>query len=148
MHLLHHLSREMQKTIFLSTHDLELALQIADHIWLMDRGRDVVTGTPEDLALDGTLGCFFQRKNVVFDPMSGLYRIDSSYHSNVRLKGNGYKYAMVQKALRRNGIYASSEVESSMTIIADESMAGYTLRRTNGETISANSIQNLLMKIV
>lgn len=148
LHLLHRLSREMQKTIFLSTHDLELALQIADHIWLMDRGRDVVTGTPEDLALDGTLGGFFQRKNVVFDPLSGLYRIDSSFHSNVRLEGNGYKYAMVQKALRRNGIYASSDVESSMTIIADESMGGYTIRRVNGETIHADNIQNLLTEVV
>lgn len=39
LHLLHRLSREMNKTIFLSTHDLELALQIADQLWLMDRKR-------------------------------------------------------------------------------------------------------------
>ena len=37
MQLLHHLSRQTDKTIFLSTHDLELALQIADKIWLMER---------------------------------------------------------------------------------------------------------------
>ena len=37
MQLLHHLTRSTNKTIFLSTHDLELALQIADKIWLMDR---------------------------------------------------------------------------------------------------------------
>ena len=30
MQLLHQLSRQTDKTIFLSTHDLELALQIAD----------------------------------------------------------------------------------------------------------------------
>ena len=40
LHLLHSLSREMHKTIFLSTHDLELALQIADRLWLMPRRPD------------------------------------------------------------------------------------------------------------
>ena len=35
--LLSRISREAQKTIFLSTHDLELALQVADTIWLMDK---------------------------------------------------------------------------------------------------------------
>ena len=59
LHLLHRLSREMQKTVFLSTHDLELALQVADQLWLMAKGRGVHTGTPENLTRDGSLECFF-----------------------------------------------------------------------------------------
>ena len=55
MQLLHELSRGMGKTVFMSTHDLELALQIADKIWLMDREKGLRVGTPEDLALDGAL---------------------------------------------------------------------------------------------
>ncbi len=46
MQLLHQLSRQTDKTIFLSTHDLELALQIADKIWLMDKVNGVTIGTP------------------------------------------------------------------------------------------------------
>lgn len=53
--LLHRLSREQDKTIFISTHDLELALQIADRLWLMGKGRGVVTGPPQQLIKDGTL---------------------------------------------------------------------------------------------
>lgn len=53
--LLHRLSREQDKTIFISTHDLELALQIADRLWLMGKGRGVVTGPPQQLIQDGTL---------------------------------------------------------------------------------------------
>ena len=41
MQLLFKLSRETDKTIFLSTHDLELALQIADKLWLMDKQKSV-----------------------------------------------------------------------------------------------------------
>ena len=62
MQLLHHLSRSTNKTIFLSTHDLELALQIADKIWLMDKANGVTIGTPEDLSIDGCLSNFFSRK--------------------------------------------------------------------------------------
>ena len=59
LHLLLRLSREAGKTVFLSTHDLELALQIADRIWLMDKGGGVHIGTPEQLTLDGSLERFF-----------------------------------------------------------------------------------------
>ena len=59
LHLLHRLSHEAGKTVFLSTHDLELALQITDRIWLMDKGGGVHIGTPEDLARDGSLERFF-----------------------------------------------------------------------------------------
>ena len=59
LHLLHRLSREAGKTVFLSTHDLELALQIADRIWLMDKAGGVHIGTPEALTEDGSLERFF-----------------------------------------------------------------------------------------
>jgi iron complex transport system ATP-binding protein len=73
LHLLHRLSREMNKTIFLSTHDLELALQIADQLWLMDRKKGVMTGTPEDLALDGSLEYFFHhRKGIAFEKSTDM----------------------------------------------------------------------------
>ena len=59
LHLLYRLSHEAGKTVFLSTHDLELALQITDRIWLMDKGGGVHIGTPEDLTRDGSLDRFF-----------------------------------------------------------------------------------------
>lgn len=118
LHLLHRLSREMHKTIFLSTHDLELALQIADQLWLMARGRGVTVGTPEDLALNGTLDTFFQRKGVAFEKQTGLYRIEPSYQSEVRLEGDPVACEMVRKALRRNGIRADYDLASPTVIHA------------------------------
>mgnify|MGYP000747867430 FL=1 len=100
MQLLHHLSRQTDKTIFLSTHDLELALQIADKIWLMDKANGVTIGTPEDLALNGSLSSFFARKGIVFDLETGLFRVDNEYTMQIRLSGHGQRYAMVRKALQ------------------------------------------------
>ncbi len=66
MQLLLRLSRTTQKTIFLSTHDLELTLQIADKIWLMERDR-ISIGTPSTLAAEGALNRFVERDGIVFD---------------------------------------------------------------------------------
>ena len=148
LHLLHRLSREMKKTIFLSTHDLELALQIADQLWLMDRKKGVMTGTPEDLALDGSLENFFRhRKGIAFEKSTGLYRIDHQFHRFVRLKGTSERYTMVQKALRRNGIDASMDVDSLVSIEIDEEKKLYILRDGDKEYL-VGTIKELLTVLI
>ena len=67
MQLLLRLSREAGKTIFLSTHDLEIALQIADTIWLMTSDDGVSIGTPTELAAAGALSRFIDRPGICFD---------------------------------------------------------------------------------
>jgi len=75
MQLLLALTRSAGKTIFLSTHDLELALQVADTLWLMDRKNGITVGTPDELRLDGSIENFFRCEGVVFDRESGFFRI-------------------------------------------------------------------------
>ena len=58
MILLKRLSREMGKTIFISSHDIELALQLADTLWLMNND-GITVGAPKDLASDGVISKFF-----------------------------------------------------------------------------------------
>ena len=67
LHLLKKLSRETQKTIFLSTHDLELALQMADTLWLMQPKQPIAIGSPQELASNGSLGQFLNRPGLHFD---------------------------------------------------------------------------------
>ncbi len=143
MQLLHRLSRETSKTIFLSTHDLELALQIADTIWLMDKAEGVVVGTPEDLSLDGTLSRFFACKGIAFDPETGLFRMDRSYDTQLRLTGDGQRYAMVRKALLRNGILAHRDVQSDISI--DVTAAeGFQIRFGSSAPVQVPTIGELL----
>ena len=95
LQLLRRISREAEKTIFLSTHDVELALQLADTIWLMRKieeggtrkeegdmaklgegGRSPVTiGSPQELAASGDLGRFIERQNIVFDKETLTIRV-------------------------------------------------------------------------
>ena len=146
MQLLHHLTRTTNKTIFLSTHDLELALQIADKIWLMDKVKGISTGTPEDLALSGYLSGFFARKGIVFDMETGLFRIDNRYDREIHLTGSGQKYAMARKALLRNGIHAGCEIESESRIDAGETVESpITLYLSGNPPRQVASVEELLM---
>ncbi|MBR7018414.1 MAG: ABC transporter ATP-binding protein [Prevotella sp.] len=76
LHLLKKLSRDTQKTIFLSTHDLELALQIADTLWLMQPHHPIAIGSPRQLADDGSLGLFLNRPGLHFDVATMTIRVE------------------------------------------------------------------------
>lgn len=103
MQLLQRLSRENRKTVFLSTHDLELALQMADKVWLIDKLNGVDVGTPEDAALDGSIGRYFTREGVIFDMDSGLFKINHQVDGHVIVKGEGHRFNLLSKALARYG---------------------------------------------
>ena len=148
MQLLHRLSRDTGKTIFMSTHDLELALQIADKVWMMDKENGVTIGTPEDLSLNGTLSNFFSRKGIMFDQNTGLFKINSEYSVKMHLEGHGQKYAMVRKALLRNGILAGREIESDVYIeTGNLQTEGFLLHLPENEVRKAEDIE-VLLKLV
>lgn len=74
MQLLRRLAHQEQKTIFLSTHDVELALQLADCLWLMEPNQ-LSVGTPRQLADNGALSRFVERDGIVFERDSLTLRI-------------------------------------------------------------------------
>lgn len=78
MMLLQRLTRVGDKTVFMSTHDLELALQIADSLWLVDKDKGFVTGTPRELACNGEIARYFQQPGIKFDPVTATFRVDRS----------------------------------------------------------------------
>lgn len=105
MRLLRGIARHTGKVVFMSTHDLDLALQAADTLWLMARGGGIATGSPEDLALDGRLAAFFDSGSMRFDASTGLFDICTETTATVAVSGpEGPRRAMLCKALRRNGL--------------------------------------------
>lgn len=76
--LLRRICREQHKTVFLSTHDLELALQVADRLWLMEPER-LSIGTPRELADSGVLSHFIEEgSGVTLDNATLSIRIKKS----------------------------------------------------------------------
>ncbi len=67
LQLLRRLCHEEGKTILLSTHDLELALQLADDLWIM-MPQSLKFGTPRQLADNGVLSSFVNKPGLRFSP--------------------------------------------------------------------------------
>lgn len=104
MRLLHSLARQEGKTIFLSTHDVELALRIADTVWLIDRTQGVTSGTPEDLAVDGSIARYIERPGIEFLPSEGIFTIlTDSEGEPVALTGDPAAVKIASRGLRRAG---------------------------------------------
>jgi iron complex transport system ATP-binding protein len=66
MNLLKRTTVEKKKTIILATHELELSLEIADRIWLINKQGELIAGKPHDLVLDGTIAKAFNTTHYRF----------------------------------------------------------------------------------
>lgn len=67
MHILQKLAHQNHKTVIISTHDIEMALAVADNLLIIDNQRNIISGTPEELADNGTIAHVFGTENVKFD---------------------------------------------------------------------------------
>ena len=57
-------------TVVLSSHDLELSLQLADTIWLLNGKGECLAGSPQDLQASGVLGSVFDTDTVAYSSES------------------------------------------------------------------------------
>lgn len=73
MGLLRRLATERDLAIVVSTHEVELALRLADTAWLIDAHGTLHTGTPQQLVSEGTVSAVFDTEQLRFDPVSGTF---------------------------------------------------------------------------
>src|SRR5882672_6056540 len=116
MKLLHHLARKKNKAVLVATHELDLALQMADEIWLATLDRKIKTGIPEDLVLDGSFDKTFQFKG--FDLKTGKVQHDSLHKTTIHLQGEGYEYLWTKNALERAGFSISDSQDSKVVVVS------------------------------
>lgn len=119
MHLLHRLARENNKLILLSTHDMELALQMADRLWVLAGADTLWTGSPEDLLMDKIFTNFFERDGIKFDRNTGGFKVQNKIDFCVNLKGRGFEYGLIKTALMRMSIEVGEDMDSNYTIAID-----------------------------
>lgn len=122
MQLLRDIANTSGKSILMSTHDLDLALQLSDRLWLLQNGGPLITGSPEDLLLQNAFQTMFQHKGIVFDNKTGLFQVMHKQHSQIAVKGHGFEYVLLRRALSRKGIKvtrANSEDSSWLEVKSD-----------------------------
>ena len=109
MLLLHKLAHDTQKSILLSTHELDLALQAADRIWLMSAEHGVECGVPEDLVFNGSFNRVFQSKAFVFNAANGNFSMNYPMARSVSVFGDKTRMYWTLRALARAGYSVQQE---------------------------------------
>src|SRR5690606_34326801 len=97
MNILRHLSRSTGKAILLATHELDLALQTADRIWLTGNAANIIEGIPEDLVLNGVFDQIFRFKG--YDLKTGKVLHEPFRKTTIQLSGEGPAYLWTKNAL-------------------------------------------------
>ena len=105
INLLKKLSRDTNKAILIASHELDLILQTADRLWIINTRGSLQDGIPEDLVLNGMLDQAFEMKG--FDLKTGRLTRDLSQAPSIALVGEGYLYLWTKNALEREGYKVS-----------------------------------------
>jgi iron complex transport system ATP-binding protein len=116
--------------VLVATHELDLALQIADVVWLATPNKAIVAGMPEDLVLSGAFDEVFQLKG--FDLKTGKVFHEQYQNKNVQLVGDGPTFLWTKNALERNGFCVTSDSGLEVVIKKDPMLAW----QANGEEFS------------
>jgi iron complex transport system ATP-binding protein len=74
LRLMLRLAHETDKTIFLSTHDVEMAIQLSDALWIVQEGK-IQAGTTASLTESGTLQRFLHAEGITYDTKEHTLKI-------------------------------------------------------------------------
>jgi iron complex transport system ATP-binding protein len=117
LRLLHQLARTLGKAILLSTHELDLALQAADRVWLLPATGELLAGPPEDLVLSGAFAAAFQREGLAFDPATGTFELHAPTGPAVQLLGTGPAAFWTRRALLRAGFVPTASAAAACVTV-------------------------------
>ena len=145
MRLLHRLTRQTNKAILLSTHELDLALQAADRLWLLDPTGKLITGTPEDLVLTGAFEATFDKEGFYFDRATGTFTMHTDVTGPaVRLIGDESLLFWSRRALLREGFALTTTDAICVIDVSYHRGRARWQYELNGSPCIANSIDELL----
>jgi len=144
--LLQKLAHKTGKIILISTHELETAMQVADKIWLMQKGKDIIEGSPEDLIINGTFNEAFKDKSSLyqFDNELGIFVIQHNSGGKVKFspsKNDKLLDKWTLKALQRRGFSVGNK--ASVEIRPQAEQRNW-LIFSGGKSFIANTISEML----
>ncbi len=134
--LLRELARDQQLAVVLSTHDLELALRVADRVWLLDPAGTLTDTVGEELMLSGRIGAMFDTDALRFDPASGMFAFgtEGGQRRTARVDAAEPLASALTRILSREGWDTGEPAEILVSAI-DPAMV--TVRAATGVTTTA-----------
>jgi len=147
MNLLRRLCHVNNKAILVALHELDLALQIADVIWLAGKDKTLRSGIPEDLVLDGSFDEIFQFKG--FDLRTGKIQHDAHRGILISVAGAGPELLWTKNALERNGFEINDNAKIAVTVDRQSDKFLWTLSWDNQQSsfLSISSLIEFILAI-
>ncbi|MGV0782084.1 ATP-binding cassette domain-containing protein [Mycolicibacterium sp. XJ775] len=144
--LLRKLARDQQLAVVLSTHDLELALRVADRVWLMDRSGTLTDTIGEELMVSGRISAMFGNDTLHFDPASGMFTIvDDGDHRTARIEAAEPLRSAVTRVLSREGWRDGDSAEIILTATDVDTIAVRTV--AGAEIVALRDLPQLLRSV-
>lgn len=140
--LLKKLAHEFGKGVLLSTHELGLALQVSDRVWMVGKEKQLYDEIPEQLILSGLLDKTFGNKNITFHPWSASFEMVPNENKVAYVKGMGLLQACVVRLLKRHGFKVEyEEGENQLTFEVNEEK--HEVAVSNGKITSFTKLEDL-----
>ncbi len=136
------------KSILLSTHDLDLALQMADRLWLLFPSGPLMSGSPEDLLYNNTFQQLFIHQGIEFDNKTGLFNICHNETRSLALKGHGFEYVLLRRAFARKGIRLEKYINQDVYIDLTDASAPFILRMAGRPALSCRTIEPFVAEAI
>ena len=144
VNLLKRLTRTREKTILFSTHDLNIAMQEADKLWLIEAGA-IQEGAPEDMALNGQFSEMFEGTKLKFNDNTGQFSVERNNIRQIKMFGEGKNFFWTKKALERLDFSVEkieTENQADITVNAENNVISWTLK-TYEKKLQFTSIYDL-----
>ncbi len=148
VHLLYSLTRKKNKTIIFSSHDLQIAMNLADRIWLLNE-RHLIQGAPEDVMFSGQLSMIYNDENYRFDENNINMTLKRESSGKIGLSGGGNRHRdLTKKALERVGweVVAGQDILPRVTIEIKEGNPLWNYQNNSG-IIQLSSLYELSLHI-
>jgi iron complex transport system ATP-binding protein len=143
--ILRKLAIDHKKSIFIITHDLELAFQNADILWVIDKKGKMQSGVTEDLLLDKKIIDSFLTSNFEFDYISGKFLYKRESRISFQLEGDSESTYWTKQALYKNGY--GVDTNSNFALKIDKDLKQWMLLENNSTISEFSSIKELIIEL-
>jgi iron complex transport system ATP-binding protein len=133
MSLLRYLTVNQEKTILLSTHDIDIALLLADRLWLLSNEKGLISGVTEDIVVSGAMDSFFKGENIIFNRESGSFLPKRQSSKKVFIQAEGYLFHWTKNIFERHGFEYTDDRNNDLSVSVENP---YTI------VVRSNSIRN------
>lgn len=146
MNLLHLIASQQNKTILLSTHDIELALTLADRLWLLARDKGLKCGVTEDIVLSDGINEYIGNSTIVFDSQTGRFVSEHQIKKQIYLEAEAELYYWTKNFLLRKGYCLTNNPVSELSLKLLSSTKISAIRNNQVESLSSFEELDLWLK--